>query len=193
MAGASSTRLSLKPGLDSRVKPCLVAAKGKRWQGVSTGIDGVSASQPMNIGELAKVTGVSADTLRYYEKQALLDAPARRENGYRAYVDAHVERVRFIRGAQGLGFSLAEIQDIIPRLSDGTFGRADIEQRLMEKMAQIDAHMQQLAALRNDLATTFASLACSVDRPVSMAEATPLERTLDGIDVVGQQRFRGKK
>lgn len=147
----------------------------------------------MNIGELAKVTGVSADTLRYYEKQALLDAPARRENGYRAYIDAHVERVRFIRGAQGLGFSLAEIQDIIPRLSAGTFGRAEIEQRLQEKMAQIDAHIQQLHELRNELATTFSSLACSVDRSVALAEAIPVARTLEGVDVIGQKRFRGKK
>jgi len=147
----------------------------------------------MNIGELAKVTGVSADTLRYYEKQALLDAPARRENGYRAYIAAHIERVRFIRGAQGLGFSLAEIQDIIPQLTEGTFGRAEVEQRLKEKMAQIDAHIQQLHALRNELATTFSSLGCSFDRPVSMAEAIPVGRTLEGIDVVGSKRFRGKK
>ncbi len=69
----------------------------------------------MNISALAKATGVTVDTLRYYEKQMLLDAPAREENGYRVYTEAHLERVRFVRGAQALGFSLAEIRSWVFR------------------------------------------------------------------------------
>lgn len=126
----------------------------------------------MNISELAKITGVTADTLRYYEKQALLDAPARKQNGYRSYTGADVERIRFVRGAQALGFSLAEIRSIIPQLSAGEFGRADIERHLQAKMAQIDAHIHQLQTLKKELADTFASLQCSADAPVSVVDAT---------------------
>lgn len=127
----------------------------------------------MNISELARTTGVTVDTLRYYEKQALLDAPARKQNGYRSYTDADLERIRFVRGAQALGFSLAEIKNIIPQLSSGKLGRTEIEQHLQAKMAQIDAHIRQLCALKEDLANTFASLKCSADVPVSVVQATP--------------------
>jgi DNA-binding transcriptional MerR regulator len=127
----------------------------------------------MNISELAKATGVTSDTLRYYERQALLDPPARQQNGYRSYTDADVERLRFVRGAQALGFSLAEIRSIVHQLSSGTFGRAEIERHLLAKMTQIDAHIRQLRTLKKELANTFASLKCSVDSPVSIAEATP--------------------
>lgn len=145
----------------------------------------------MNISTLAKATGVSVDTLRYYEKQALLDAPARKENGYRAYTEAHAERVRFVRGAQTLGFSLAEIRSIIPQLSAGEFGRAEIERHLQAKMEQIDTHIRQLRTLKKELATTFASLKCSADRPVSTAEATPAKSTGGKHGIAGSKRLNG--
>jgi MerR family transcriptional regulator, copper efflux regulator len=128
--------------------------------------------------------------LRYYEKQTLLDAPARKENGYRAYTESHVARVRFIRGAQALGFSLAEIRSIIPRLSAGKLGRTEIEQHLQAKMAQIDAHIKQLHSLKKELTTTFASLKCSANLPVSVAEATPLKATASGQHTVALRKLR---
>ena len=129
----------------------------------------------MNISELAKLTLVTTDTLRYYEKQGLISAPPRQENGYRAYTEAHVELVRFVRGAQTLGFSLIEIRGVLSQVSAGTFGRAEIEQHLSAKMAQIDAHMRQLKTLKKELIATFALLTCQPGKLVSAADSTAID------------------
>ena len=132
-----------------------------------------AAYQAMNISQLAKTIGVSTDTVRYYEKQGLLQAPNRQDNGYRSYTLAHVEVVRFVRGAQSLGFSLAEIRRILPQFASGQLGRSDIERQLQTKMAQIDAHIQQLHTLKQELQVAFASLKCARDQPVSITQGTP--------------------
>ena len=129
----------------------------------------------MNISQLAKTIGVSTDTVRYYEKQGLLQAPTRQDNGYRSYSATHVEAVRFVRGAQSLGFSLAEIRVILPQFARGQLGRTDIEQQLQAKMAQIDAHIKQLQTLKKELKATFASLRCANDQPVSTAQGTAVD------------------
>lgn len=126
----------------------------------------------MNISQLAKAVGVSTDTVRYYEKQGLIGSPQRQGNGYRSYTEAHVALVRFVRGAQALGFSLAEIRTIVPQVAQGTFGRTEIEQQLRAKMAQIDAHMAQLKTLKRELTSTFDALRCAPTQPVSVASAT---------------------
>jgi len=126
----------------------------------------------MNISTLAKATGSTADTLRYYEKLGLLDEPQRGENGYRRYAEPHVRRMRFIRSAQSLGFSLAEIGSIIPQLSAGKFGCTQIEKGLREKIGQIDASIKELRQLKKDLQSTFNMLKCERDAPVSETSAT---------------------
>ena len=126
----------------------------------------------MNISQLAQLAGVSTDTVRYYEKQGLISAPERQNNGYRRYTEAHAGAVRFVRGAQALGFSLTEIRAIQPQLAQGTLGRTDIEQHLQTKMAQIDAHIQQLKTLKKELVSTFAALSCSPTQTIVTASAT---------------------
>ena len=126
----------------------------------------------MNISQLAKAANVSTDTVRYYEKQGLISTPERQDNGYRLYTEAHAGAVRFVRGAQALGFSLTEIRAILPQLAQGTFGRADIEQHLQTKMAQIDAHIQQLKTLKKELASTFAALRCTPSQAIATENAT---------------------
>lgn len=126
----------------------------------------------MNIGKLADATGVSPDTLRYYEKGGLIAPPKRAANGYRHYDESHVSRVRFVRSAQALGFSLAEIREIVPQLDAGTFRRHEIEARLHAKLAEIDAHIRQLEVLRRELQGTFAQLTCAPAAAVSFAGAT---------------------
>jgi DNA-binding transcriptional MerR regulator len=126
----------------------------------------------MNIGALAAATGTRPDTLRFYEKEGLIDPPRRAANGYRLYDDGHVARVRFVRSAQALGFSLAEIREIVPRLAAGAFGRAEIEARLQAKLAEIEAHIRQLEQLRQELRDTFSLLTCAPGDTVSFAGAT---------------------
>lgn len=126
----------------------------------------------MNIGKLAGLTGVTPDTLRYYEREGLLDAPSRSAGGYRQYTEADAARVRFVRNAQALGFSLAQIRWIIPRLRDGLVDRAEIEQHLQAKIAEIDAHMRELKALKRELLATFGSLSCAPTNKLSLPAVT---------------------
>ncbi|MEK8029497.1 heavy metal-responsive transcriptional regulator [Ideonella sp. DXS29W] len=130
----------------------------------------------MNIGALARLTGVSADTLRYYEREQLLAPAGRAPNGYRVYSEVDAQRVRFVRSAQALGFSLAEIRNILPRLDGGQVQRADIELHLNRKLDEIDGHIAQLKALRREVVGTLAALTCEPQRPVSVAGATDRQR-----------------
>lgn len=126
----------------------------------------------MNIGKLAELTGVTPDTLRFYEKEGLLEQPPRADNGYRRYGDAHAVRVRFIRGAQALGFSLAQIRSIVPQLTAGGVGRREIEGLLQAKIAEIDEGIARMIALKQDLLGTLQSLTCEESRPLSIQSAT---------------------
>ena len=67
----------------------------------------------MKIGELAQRAGVRIDTVRYYERQGLLPAPQRQASGYRRYEDSDVARLRFVRRAKALGFTLIEIRELL--------------------------------------------------------------------------------
>ena len=111
----------------------------------------------MRIGQLARLCNVSADTLRYYEREGLLK-PARRGNGYRDYEtsDAHV--VNFVRGAQTLGFSLAEIGRAVPRLRSGNVGRSEVERWLKGKATAIDAELKRMFELRRAVRAALADL-----------------------------------
>lgn len=101
-----------------------------------------AAVKTMNIGRLAELADVRVDTIRYYERQALLPAPTRTAAGYRQYEDADLKRLRFIRRSKALGFSLAEIRDLLSltqdRHSDMRGVRLKAEQRLIEVERKID-------------------------------------------------------
>ncbi|MBI3231187.1 MAG: MerR family transcriptional regulator [Burkholderiales bacterium] len=129
----------------------------------------------MKIGELAQVAGVSVDTLRYYEKQGLLQASVRMSNGYRRYSAEHLARLRFVRSAQALGFTLAQIQEILPQMAQGQFGRNEIEQRIASKMQEIDAQILALQQLKEQLQQTFAQLTCKPESKLAVDAATLAE------------------
>ena len=143
----------LNPGVDSKVKRNI-------------------ERDSMKIGELAKAAGVSVDTLRYYEKLALIEPPVRMDNGYRLYGAQHLERMRFIRSAHALGFSLTQIGTIIPRLAAGLVSRETIERQLQVKLAEIDTQITALQTLKADLHATIASLSCPPGVPMSTAAVT---------------------
>jgi DNA-binding transcriptional MerR regulator len=126
----------------------------------------------MKIGELASATGLTVDTLRYYEKLLVLDPPQRHSNGYRSYGAQHLERIRFVQGAKTLGFSLAEIVSFIPRLGAGKMGRADLEIELHEKLREVREEIAKLNALERNLTDTLSALSCAYDTPVSSLNAT---------------------
>ena len=99
----------------------------------------------MKVGQLAKQAGVNVQTLRYYERRGLLPHPPRAASGYRQYGAEAVERVRFLKQAQQLGFSLREAQ-LIQQLLDQPDGLENALECARQKIAEID---EQLAALRS--------------------------------------------
>lgn len=105
----------------------------------------------MQIGEIASATGISRDTLRFYEKRGLLNA-RRNANGYRDYPPEAVDWLRYIRTAQQLGFSLKEIEADLPLLAAPQASAEQLRAALQAKMAEIDQRIAGLTALRCELA-----------------------------------------
>ncbi|MBN6150207.1 heavy metal-responsive transcriptional regulator [Xanthomonas sp. AmX2] len=106
----------------------------------------------MNIGQLARQSGVPIDTVRYYERQQLLPPPARSASGYRIYRADDVARLQFIRRAKALGFTLEEIADLLD-ISDRRDGEmAQVKRAAAEKLALIDARLRDMQHMRDALA-----------------------------------------
>lgn len=105
----------------------------------------------MKIGELARRAGVSVQTVRYYERRGLLDEPARRSSGYREYGGATLDRLRFIRRAHELGFTLGEIGELLSLRLDPGSTAADVKARAIAKVEQIEAKLRDLEQLKSAL------------------------------------------
>jgi MerR family copper efflux transcriptional regulator len=109
----------------------------------------------MHIGELALATGLSRDTLRFYEKRGLLRS-RRQANGYREYPADAVQWLCYLRSAQALGFTLREIEAGMPLLEalepGAPAGSPALREALQHKLADIDARIAALGALRSELA-----------------------------------------
>ncbi|MDR2626134.1 MAG: heavy metal-responsive transcriptional regulator [Zoogloeaceae bacterium] len=109
-------------------------------------------SRRMPIGDLAKKTGVSPETLRYYEHEGLLSRPPRNASGYREYDEDAVGQVRFILRAKNLGFSLEEIVDLLKFSTNAECATARVNQQLTE----IEEQIARLENIRARLASLVA-------------------------------------
>jgi MerR family copper efflux transcriptional regulator len=105
----------------------------------------------MTIGRLAKSAGVNVDTIRYYERNGLIPAPLRRASGYREYDAADVSRLRFILRAKDLGFTLAEIGELISLSADRDI--EGVKQRAESRLAQVEHKINELERVRSGLRT----------------------------------------
>lgn len=107
----------------------------------------------ITIGEVAKRSCIGIETIRFYEREGLIDDPPRTEAGYRQYPDDVILRVRFIRQAKELGFSLKDIKELLSlRLLPGTTCK-DIRERTTRKIDEIEEKIQTLQKMKNILAT----------------------------------------
>lgn len=105
----------------------------------------------MTIGPLAKASEVDAQTIRFYERQGLLEKPERSVSNYRVYGDDAVARLRFIRRAKGVGFSLNDIK-ILLSMADGKLRRcADVRDFAETRLTKIRAQIKDLCAVENTL------------------------------------------
>ncbi len=105
----------------------------------------------MRIGALATQAGVSIDTVRYYERAGLLSPPSRTAAGYRIYPADTVGRLRFIRRAKDLGFSLEEIRDLLTLSDRRDSGVAAVRRIASHRLADVEARLGELTALRDGL------------------------------------------
>lgn len=105
----------------------------------------------LTIGHLAKEAGVNLETVRYYERRGLLPKPPRSASGYRLFPTEAARRLRFIRRAQELGFSLKEIRELLSlRVSRSTTSR-EIRARAEAKIAAVEAKIRTLESMKKTL------------------------------------------
>ena len=124
----------------------------------------------MLIGELATASGLSREALRFYEQQGLIRA-RRLDNGYRDYPPEVVTLVQYIRTAQQLGFTLAEIGDRLPAIWDAAEPGPALAQVLAAKLQEIDERIAALQALRQTLAERVAT-DCTLQGRATQAKAS---------------------
>lgn len=116
-------------------------------------------------GQLAQSANVNVETLRYYERRGLLPEPPRRESGYRLYPPESIARLHFIKGAQELGFTLEEIQELLAlRVEEGA-SKTEVRDRAQHKVAQIEVKITALQRMRDALSHLIDQ--CHGDGPTS--------------------------
>jgi MerR family gold-responsive transcriptional activator of gol and ges genes len=113
----------------------------------------------MNIGQASKASGVSAKMIRYYEQIGLLPQVVRTGSGYRAYTDADVHKLRFVRRARDLGFSLAEIADLLALWGDRSRKSADVKRVAQQHITQLRERMDELQQMVDTLQALVSSCA----------------------------------
>ena len=109
----------------------------------------------IGIGKLAARAGVSIDTVRYYERSGLLAPQTRLASGYRRYSEMQVSRLRFIRRAQDLGFSLKDIRELLGLSKQRDVAR--VKRAAERKLAEVEERLAALTRIRDGLATLVAT------------------------------------
>jgi MerR family transcriptional regulator, copper efflux regulator len=109
----------------------------------------------LTIGRVAGRTGVTTDTIRYYERRGLLSAPARTPSGYRQYPDTVVNRIALVRNAQRFGFSLAEIASFLRVRERGGHPCQAVRAAAGRMLTAVDRQIQELTATRERMRETL--------------------------------------
>lgn len=137
----------------------------------------------MNIGEAAEHSGVSAKMIRYYEQSGLTPPAQRSESGYRTYRQADIHRLRFIRRARDLGFSVAEIRDLLSLWDDRSRHSADVKRLAETHINELEERIGQLRQMADTLQTLINCCAgderpdCPILANLEQADGAPCSRT----------------
>jgi len=138
----------------------------------------------MLINEIAKAAGVGVETIRFYERKGLIKQPTRPVGGgFRAYPQDALSRVRFIREAKELGFSLGEIAELLALRSDPKTDCRSVRKRALNKRNEVEDKIKKLKALQKTLTalidgcpgkgpTTFCSILVALERGDKTGQAT---------------------
>lgn len=104
-----------------------------------------------SIGQVARRACVGVETIRFYEREGLLEEPVRRASGYRQYSEEVVKQIRFIKRAQQLGFSLKEIRELLTLRVDGQTSCERVKERAAAKLAEVEQKIVELQRMRQAL------------------------------------------
>ena len=124
-----------------------------------------------SIGELAKLAGVTPDTIRYYEKQQMMDHDLRTEGGFRLYTDSDLQRLRFIRHGRQLGFTLDAIRELLSIRIDPEHHTCQESKSIVQaRLNEVEARIAELETMRRSLqrlndtccGTSHSSVYCSI-------------------------------
>lgn len=124
----------------------------------------------LTTGELARQGGVNLESIRFYERERLLPKPPRTASGYRMFTPNDVRRVRFIKRAQELGFSLKEVKELLALRMEPEMSCADVRKRAERKLSDIDQKISDLKRMKKVLAR--------------LTTACPGRGTLDGCPIL---------
>ncbi len=131
----------------------------------------------LTIGAVAKLAAVNIETMRYYERRGLVPRPPRSASNYRQYPEETVRRVRFIKRAQQLGFTLKEIKELLALRITPRAKSSQVRERVKRKIEAVDAKIKALEAMRSSLSALEGS--CSGRGSISTCS---ILRSLDGDD-----------
>ena len=115
-----------------------------------------ATNRPLNSGELARLTGVSSDTLRYYERRRLLPSVPRSASGYRLFPPQTLHRVQLIRAALSIGFSVRELCEIFRERDSGAAPCRRVRNLAAEKLVALEARLRELQSCRRELRKALA-------------------------------------
>ena len=116
----------------------------------------------MRIGELARATGTKAETIRYYEREGILPSADRTESNYRDYSDDHLATLTFVRRARDLGFSMAQVRELLALSDHDDKPCQDVDRLVQGQLVEIERKIGDLTSLRDELGQMLRS--CEADR-----------------------------
>ena len=128
----------------------------------------------LKIGEVSKRSGIGVETVRFYEREGLIDEPPRKSSGYRAYPASVVPRLGFIRHAKDLGFTLKEIRELLSLRVDRKASCSAVKARAQNKIVDIEERIGSLQRMRRTLRRLVD--ACDERKPTSEC---PILESLD--------------
>ncbi|TAM88212.1 MAG: heavy metal-responsive transcriptional regulator, partial [Candidimonas sp.] len=105
----------------------------------------------LTIGAVARRAGVTIDTIRYYERERLLSPPRRRDSGYRDYDEVAIDRLKFIRHAKALGFTLDDIRELLALSADHERGVRGVKERAQVRLQKLNLRIEELQRMRDGL------------------------------------------
>lgn len=141
----------------------------------------------LKIGEVARLTGIGIESLRFYEKSGLLGRPGRTQSGYRLYDEGVLQRLDFIKRSQVLGFSLDEIKRIIADKEAGKRPCREVREIVRRRLSELDEKLKEMRRHRRELGAAFAQWEetgeldghiCGLIEGTHIAHADPAPRRL---------------